>query len=193
MSPASCCTSRRPPSPSGLAPRPILVPHGSRQGKVVEVYFPSISSSSRLSGPEDLAELQAIFESDKSSAESKRECIKTNESSNTLRIVTSKLRKHLSRDSGVSKRLSRSSIGTSEEDIQRRAELRRIRHKRIKEELSSGGIYDEDAISMHSVVIASSTKGHHGRQSPLALPELPAPQLPELSTPPSQSVSSPIA
>ena len=42
-------------------------------------------------------------------------------------------------------------IGSSEEEVERRAELRRIRHKRIQEELSNESAYDEDAKSLTSV------------------------------------------
>ena len=70
--------------------------------------------------------------------------------SSALIAVTRKLKQHLSREA-LSKRRSKSSVGTSEEEIERRAELRRIRHKRIQEELSNEGLYDDDAYSMGSI------------------------------------------
>jgi hypothetical protein len=168
------------------------------QAKIVQTYTPSSSTLSRLSRPEDLAELQAIFESDKSSSDSKRERIERSESSNTLKTVTSKLRKHLSRDPGVSKRLSRASVGTSEEELERRAELRRIRHRRIQEELSGEGIYDEDAQSLHSVIVTCSYNQQNYCPSllsparPLELPQLEVSplKLPELFLPPVQHINS---
>ena len=59
--------------------------------------------------------------------------------------IQDRLRKHISRESGPSKRLSRASVGQSEEEIERRAELRRIQKKRILEELSADDGYDDDA------------------------------------------------
>lgn len=199
MGTVNCCTSRRPPSPDGAAPRPVLMSEIPLQGEVAPTYLDSSNTSSRLSRPEDVAELQAIFESDKSSFESKCERIKRSESSNTLKSVTTKLRKHLSRDSGVSKRYSRASVGTSEEEIERRAELRRIRHKRIQEELSCEGIYDEDAQSLRSVIVACSDNQRNSCPSltsparpPLELPqlELPSLDLPELFLPQVQHMNS---
>ena len=154
---ANCCTSRGTPSPDGQAPRPVPETHEPRQGKTPQTCLPSLSATSRLSKPEDIADLQAIFESDKSSTESEHRCVKNKESSNTLKAIRKRLGIHLSIDSGVSKRLSRSSVGTSEEEIERRAELRRIRQKRIQEELSSEGIYDEDAKSLPSAIVAGSS------------------------------------
>ncbi|KAK1836107.1 hypothetical protein QBC39DRAFT_108410 [Podospora conica] len=56
--------------------------------------------------------------------------------SSTLQLVRTHLRRHISQDS-LSKRKSRSAVGSSQEEIERRAELKRLRHKRIQEELSS--------------------------------------------------------
>jgi hypothetical protein len=84
-------------------------------------------------------------------------------------------------------------VGTSEEEIERRAELRRIRHKRIQEELSQEGAYDEDAKSLSEVEApvapsipamqkrASRTPGH-----PLPLPALALPELLPAESPPSR-------
>lgn len=68
-------------------------------------------------------------------------------------VVRSKIRKHVSRDSALSKHRS---IGSSEEDLERRAELRRIRRKRIQEELSQEDVYDEDARSLSTLGASSS-------------------------------------
>ncbi len=75
--------------------------------------------------------------------------IKAKKSIISLKAVADKLKKRLSRESGGStKRHSRSSVGTTEEEAERRAELRRWRQKRIQEELSSEEVYDEDAKSL---------------------------------------------
>jgi hypothetical protein len=55
--------------------------------------------------------------------------------------VRTKVIRHLSQDSG-SKRHSLASIGNSEEEIARRAELKRIMHKRIQDELKSEECHD---------------------------------------------------
>ncbi|KAK0626347.1 hypothetical protein B0T14DRAFT_100937 [Immersiella caudata] len=57
-----------------------------------------------------------------------------NKSTSTLQLVRTHLRRHLSQDS-LSRRKSRSAVGSSQEEIERRAELKRLMHKRIQEEL----------------------------------------------------------
>ncbi|KAK4189848.1 hypothetical protein QBC35DRAFT_379450 [Podospora australis] len=59
-----------------------------------------------------------------------------NKSSSTLQLVRTRIRRHLSQDE-LSRRKARSAVGCSEEEIQRRAELKRLMHKRIQEELRS--------------------------------------------------------
>ena len=138
------------------------------------MFLASSSTSSHLSRPEELAELQAIFESENLSLEPECELMKRGESNNTLKNGTTKLRKPLSRDAVVSKRISRASVGTSDEEIERRAELRRLRHQRIQEELSHEEIYDEDARSFHSVIVSCSDIQHN------SCPSLPAPARPSV-------------
>jgi len=156
MSSKGCCMSRKPPSPDGLAPRhvPARFPQGSAptppRGRQIPLqYFLSLSSDSPLSKQEDIAELQAIFEDDKSSTEGGQNCVRAKKSSSTITSVKNRLKKHLSRELR-SKRHSKSSIGTSD-DSERRAELRRFRQKRIQEELSNEGVYDSDAKSLSSM------------------------------------------
>lgn len=169
---SNCCTSNHPPSPDGLGPRPIpsLVSAGKRPSKD---HIPSWVTV-------DATELQAIFEdadaadlcrakhvthkaipapgelSDLDKYDSDKlyvlaEQVEAKKSSNALKAVTQKLKKALSKEGELSKRHSRSSVGTSEEEIERRAELRRIRERRIREELSNEGIYDDDAVSVPSM------------------------------------------
>lgn len=111
-----------------------------------------------MSQPEDAAQLRAIFEDnlcEEGYDRGKMKSMKAKMSFNTLNAVanamTTKLRKHFSRDLALSKRLSRSSVGNSEEDIERRKELRRLRDKRIQEELSMDN-FDDDAASLSTVV-----------------------------------------
>ena len=128
--------------------------------------------------------LAAILEADKSDSDNQANIvIKSKKSSSTLKSVTQRLRKHLSKDSALSKRLSRSSVGTSEEEVERRAELRRIRERRIREELSNEGVYDDDAKSVPSMAGAHtpSDREFSGSWFPgeyMPLPSLPPPGLP---------------
>ena len=155
MSSLACCTSRHPPSPEGVAPRPALAsPPAFKLNAKSQGFFPaSWSSESRLSKPEDAAAIEAIFEEDKSSLRDRHNKIVSKKTSSTLTAAKSRLKKHLSKDSGFTapKRHSRVSVGTSEEEVERRAELRRIRQKRIQEELSQEGIYDDDAKSLSTI------------------------------------------
>jgi hypothetical protein len=208
---SGCCLSRDPPSPDGLAPRPAISAASSTR-RPSKDHIPSWTTI-------DAAQLQAIFEEDavvplaedspevKSKAkgklvsilegdksetdtELKSEEIKAKKSSSTLKAVTQRLKKRLSRDSALSKRHSRSSVGTSEEEIERRAELRRIRERRIQEELSNERIYDDDAksVSFMAGVHAPSNKKSPPLWIPgdyIPLPSLATPALlyPELSFP----------
>lgn len=127
-----CCISRGPPSPDGFPPRQIIA---------VSDDDPKKSWGSRFSKPEDAAELQAIFKNDNYD-------LRVSPASNRLGAVKSRLRKHLSRDSALSQRRPRSSVGNSEKEVARREELKRIRKKRIQDELGDSRVYDEDAHSL---------------------------------------------
>ena len=50
------------------------------------------------------------------------------------------------------KRRSRSSVGTTEEEVERRKELRRLRQSRIMDELGTESAYDNDAKSISSII-----------------------------------------
>lgn len=118
-------------------------------------------SSTQVKPHKGKGKLTAILETDKSGSdvEGSLTGIKSKKSSSTLKNVTKRLKKRLSRDSVLSKRYSRSSVGTSEEEIERRAELRRIRERRIREELSNDEVYDDDAKSVSSMVDARTPSG----------------------------------
>lgn len=119
--------------------------------------------------------------------------IKSKISSSALQVVSKKLKKHLSKDLTVNKRHSRSSVGTSEEEVERRAELRRIRQLRIQEELELEGIRPDDDANSISSMITSPSLPPTARQThqswtpgsfvppPLLMP--PVLQLPKLSFP----------
>jgi hypothetical protein len=156
-------------SPDSLAPRPTHVrsPPGSllvasRCNEAASCYVSSSRTVSPLSKQEDIAELQAIFEEDKSSSGDGKPCPKPKKSSNSLASVKSRLKKRLSRDLKIYKRQSRSNVGTSEEEVERRAELRRIRQRRIQEELSNDVGYDSDAKSLPTIAGADSAGEENG-------------------------------
>lgn len=124
-------------------------------------------------------EHQGIFE-DKSDTDEEGLSLTVKKSSSTLNAMKTKLRQHLSRDSATSKRQSRS-VGTSEEEVERRRELRRLNRKRIQEELSNEGVYDDDAKSLSTFATTNnlhtnptiSSQENEGALSPLIpLPDL---------------------
>ncbi|PHH81371.1 hypothetical protein CDD82_941 [Ophiocordyceps australis] len=69
-------------------------------------------------------------------------------STGTLDVVRIKLTKRLPQDTET-KRQSRTAAGHSEEELARRAELRRIRQKRIKDELTNEGANDTSSNRSH--------------------------------------------
>ncbi|KAM3072471.1 hypothetical protein ACMFMG_009271 [Clarireedia jacksonii] len=175
-----------------MSPAPVPTPRRISHQEPQEVIKSWSTAASRLSKSEDNAAIRAIFgqpvqevdvngESGKDGPEEevKRE-VETNEqnevkpmrSSSTLNAVKIRLKKTFSRDSGLAKRsVKRGSVGTSEEELERRKELRRLRQKRIEEELSHEGEYDDDAQSLSTVDCAgeSCVKSRRKRQS--ILPE----------------------
>ena len=109
---------------------------------------------------------------------------KAKKSSGSLVSVKGRLRKHLSRELKIPRRRSRSSVGTSEEGIERRAELRRIRQKRIQDELSSEFGYDSDAKSLQTITGVDSAGEDGGSLRPSECgPRFPATQSPSRLTP----------
>jgi hypothetical protein len=86
---------------------------------------------------EDLTELeQLVVEDSDGDAEGNNTLIKTSSTSSALNVVRTKLIRHISNDNETNRR-SRVSAGHSQEEIARRAELRRFRHQRIQEELKN--------------------------------------------------------
>ena len=153
----ACCISRGAPSPDGIPPRPIAIAADSEEPepRISADKPPVLSWPSRYSKPEDLADLNAIFDEavDASDSEGKASII-----SSRISQVRTKLRKHLSRDSGFSKRASRSSQGNSDDSSARREELKRIQKKRIQEELRNSEEYDEDARSLGLSALESPSR-----------------------------------
>ncbi|PTB66383.1 hypothetical protein BBK36DRAFT_1119462 [Trichoderma citrinoviride] len=68
--------------------------------------------------------------------------------SSALNVVRTKLIRHISPETEANRR-SRASAGHSQEEVARRAELRRFRHQRIQEELKSEGNKAESSDTSH--------------------------------------------
>lgn len=83
--------------------------------------------------------------------------------SSTLHFVKNHLRKHISQDS--LQRQSRTTIGSSTEELARRAELRRLMRKRIQEELQTEDSQDMDS-DVPSTVLRLSAPLPHCDQLP---------------------------
>jgi hypothetical protein len=197
MGSSTCCTSRKAPSPDALSPRTIASPAPVPAPRRISHHEPQEAirswsiTVSRLSRSEDDTEIGASFKEpvqevdvsaesvkDEPRKETEREEvneqneIKLMKSSSTLSAVKIRLKKTFSRDSGLGKRSAkRSSLGTSEEELERRRELRRLRQKRIEEELSHEGEYDDDAQSLSTVDCAGETCVRNGRKRRSILPE----------------------
>ncbi|KAK6604923.1 hypothetical protein H4I96_05505 [Botrytis cinerea] len=153
MGSSTCCTSRQPPSPDAASPRPVrspsLTPVNTLKNGIVVV---------------------DEGDSDDDDEDEMRQEVKQILSSNTLKSVKTRLMKTFSRESGIAKADKRRSIGPSQEEVERRKELRRIRQKRIEEELSYDDGYDEDAQSM-STVDCPATRTDKGQKRQSVLPE----------------------
>ncbi|PQE26790.1 hypothetical protein CJF31_00003480 [Rutstroemia sp. NJR-2017a BVV2] len=186
------------PSPDALSPRAIASPPPVSTPRRISHQEPQDAIRSwsiavtRLSKSGDNTEIRAISKQpvqevdvnvesgkDEPGKEAEQEAevneqtvVKPMKSSSTLSAVKIRLKKTFSRDSGLDKRCAKkSSGGTSEEELERRKELRRLRQKRIEEELSHEGEYDDDAQSLSTVDCAgeSCVKSRRKRQS--ILPE----------------------
>ena len=165
MAPFICCGVRRHPSPDI---GPIQLVDNSRIHRrfpLTETNSPSETSASSTQGA---AEINQIFEAaaneDAQATTSQAETtakrhpnsiVKRKESTKKIQDVASRVRKTISRDSGISKHSSKRNLRSSmsHEEIERRRELKRALHGRVQSDLvedkiDSDGEYDEDAIPM---------------------------------------------
>ncbi|RAL64490.1 hypothetical protein DID88_001965 [Monilinia fructigena] len=111
-------------------------------------------------------------DSDEDDEDERHQEVKPMLSSNTLKSVKSRLKKTFSRESGITKKNNKKrSVGTSEEELERRKELRRLRQKRIEEELSYDDEYDKDAQSMSTVDRPTTRIIGKGKKRQSILPE----------------------
>lgn len=95
---------------------------------------------------EDPTELEQLVVDD-SDGEGEEHAALTKTSS-ALNVVRTKLIRHISHDNESTRR-SRASAGHSQEEVARRAELRRFRHQRIQEELKNEGSNAESSNTSH--------------------------------------------
>ena len=158
-----CCGFRRPLSPE---PGPVrLVDSSQTRGRFA---LSSHASSAESADVRPIREIFASASKDESSHEpptepgpgllSRRELgpgVHGKESSHRLHENASRVRKRMSRDSGISKRSSKKTLRSSlsTEDIERRNELKRALQKRVEDDIfedltASDNSYDEDAVPL---------------------------------------------
>ncbi|KAK4204717.1 hypothetical protein QBC40DRAFT_329108 [Triangularia verruculosa] len=150
-----CCTSARSSKTRSTAPRspetvlPSLPPPARLPGPLTlnpvnplsTETSPRSLSSLQPSVPANISpiepiELGQLVVEDSDSEDEPDHPAPHNKSTSTLQLVRTRIRRHLSQDS-LSKKKARSAVGFTKEEIQRRAELKRLMHKRIQEELRS--------------------------------------------------------
>lgn len=174
MAPLNCCSFRRAVSPE---PQPAVLIDTSHTGG----RFPlSSHSPSRAGSNENVSNVQPIREifalatksnaahddvaaasgNDIASADERESGVRRRDSNRRLHDVARKVRKRISRDSGISNRSSKTSL--SDDNYRRREELKRALHQRVQEHIEEGsntsvGSYDEDAVPI------KTPKGTWGR------------------------------
>ena len=173
MAPIRCCGFGGSPSPE---PEPLrLVESSQGRGRF------ALSSTASSAESSDVRPIQEIFasaskneggyEAQRASGHdlrSRRELetpIHRKESSRRLHEAANKVRKRMSRDSSISRRSSkhRLSASKSNEEVERRSELKRALHQRVQSDLIedftiSEASYDEDAVPIKT---PQTTWGRH--------------------------------
>ena len=173
MAPLNCCGFRRTVSPD-LQPA-VLIDTSRTGGR----FALSSHTSSRAGSHENVSNDQPIQEiftlatkgdtihetstalgNDIASVQETESGLCHRDSNRRLHDVASKVRKRMSRDSGISNRSSKTSL--SEDNHRRREELKRALHQRVQEDINEGsniseGSYDEDAVPI------KTPKGSFGR------------------------------
>ncbi|KAK3387564.1 hypothetical protein B0H63DRAFT_159952 [Podospora didyma] len=126
-------------------PPPVRLPGPLTLNPVSPNTSPESLSSLRVSVPASIAPIEPVelgmLVVDDSESEEEVDPSVPGKNSSTLQLVRTRIRRHLSQDS-LSRRKARSAIGCSQEEIDRRAELKRLMHKRIQEELRNEGGQD---------------------------------------------------
>lgn len=91
---------------------------------------------------------QLVVDDSDGDAEANNTLTKTSSTNSALNVVRTKLIRHMSNENEANRR-SRASVGHSQEEVARRAELRRFRHQRIQEELKSENNHAESSNTSH--------------------------------------------
>ncbi|KAK3344362.1 hypothetical protein B0T25DRAFT_585152 [Lasiosphaeria hispida] len=124
-----------------MPPPPARLPGPLNLNPVIPVSAgtsPKSCSSPRTSVPTAIVPLEPVelgeLVIEDSDSEEELESGVHSKSTSTLQLVRTHIRRHLSQDS-LSRRKARSAVGSTQEEIERRAELKRLMHKRIQEEL----------------------------------------------------------
>ena len=173
MAPLNCCSFRRTVSPDI---EPAVLIDTSRTGGRFTL---SSHTSSRAGSHENVSSnqpIQEIFtqategntthgtstalENDIASGQETESRLRHRDSNRRFHDVVSKVRKRMSRDSGISNRSSKTSL--SDDNHRRREELKRTLHQRVQEDINEGcnlseESYDEDAVPIQT------PKGSFGR------------------------------
>ena len=154
-----CCHFRQ-SSSSSLPNTRAVDPSKQKTPAVSRISVASISTTSISRGLDDSQAIRQIFESARD--EGARGPLR----SSSISDITRKVRKRLSRDSGISKPSSKKKLRSSIslEDLERRRELKRALHQRLQKDLlndrtpSEGG-YDADAVP---IATPNVSKGRNG-------------------------------
>ncbi|CAD6571495.1 MAG: hypothetical protein ASARMPREDX12_004553 [Alectoria sarmentosa] len=177
MGPFNCCSFRRAVSPESQPS--VLIDTSQTGGRfALSSYTPSRAGSHKnVSNAQPIHEIFASATKDDvaheiptalgnhtASTHETESGIHRKGSNRRLHDVASKVRKRISRDSGMSKRSSKQRLRSSlsEDEPQRREELKRALHQRVQEDIDEGtnisdGSYDEDAVPI------KTPKGTWGR------------------------------
>ncbi|KAK3683978.1 hypothetical protein B0T22DRAFT_267493 [Podospora appendiculata] len=118
--------------PGPLTLNPVVPVSGGTSPRSISSLLTSVHTALGQVEPVELGEL-VVEDSD---SEEELEPGAQNKSNSTLQLVKTRIRRHLSQDS-LPRRKARSAVGSTQEEIDRRAELKRLMHKRIQEELRS--------------------------------------------------------
>ncbi|KAK2071883.1 hypothetical protein P8C59_006271 [Phyllachora maydis] len=86
--------------------------------------------------PVQQVQLGQLVVTDDFDSDDEVEPVVPNKSNSTLQLVKTRIRRHISQET-LGRGKGRSAVGSSEEEVARRAELKRLMHKRIQEELRS--------------------------------------------------------
>lgn len=178
MAPLNCCSFRRAVSPE---PQPAVLIDASRTGGrfALSSHTPSRDGSHESvlnaqptrkifasATKNDVAqEASTASGNDIASAHETGSAVRRRGSNRRLHDVAGKVRKRMSRDSGISRRSSKTRLKSSlsEDEHQRREELKRALHQRVQEDIDEGsnisdGSYDEDAVPIKT---PRGTLGRH--------------------------------